>query len=67
MGFEGQTNNMGEISLSKRRFRKVNEIHLKYVDDLSIAEAIIMSESSEQLKLRKDHSPMSFTPGLGMS
>ena len=39
-GFEGQVNNAGDIITSKRNMKKVNEIHLKYVDDLTLAEAI---------------------------
>ena len=39
-GFEGQSNNAGEIITSKRNMKTANEIHLKYVDDLTLAEAI---------------------------
>ena len=35
-GFEGQQNNVGELITRK------NTIHLKYVDDLALAEAIDM-------------------------
>ena len=38
LGFEEQINNRGEIITSKRKFKAANEIHLKYMDDLSIAE-----------------------------
>ena len=40
LGFEGQTNDVGEIITSKKHLRTLNEIHLKYVDDLSLAEAV---------------------------
>ena len=40
VGFEGQENNTGELITSKRNMRVANEIHLKYVDDLTLAEAI---------------------------
>ena len=40
LGFEGQTEDLGEIITSKKHLRTLNEIHLKYVDDLSLAEAV---------------------------
>ena len=40
VGFEGQKNNTGEIITSKKNMKTVNEIHLKYVDDLTLAESI---------------------------
>ena len=40
VGFKGQTNNTGEIITSKRNMKTLNQIHLKYVDDLTLAEAI---------------------------
>ena len=40
LGFEGQKNDAGEILSSRRNMKQVNEIHLKYVDDLTLAEAI---------------------------
>ena len=44
VGFKGQCNQTGELITSKQQFKQVNEIHLKYVDDLSLAEAITMKE-----------------------
>lgn len=38
--FENQQNNAGELLTSKRNMKEANEIHLKYVDDLTLAEAI---------------------------
>ena len=43
-GFEGQVNNVGELATSKRNVRAVNQIHLKYVDDLSLLESIKLSD-----------------------
>jgi hypothetical protein len=40
VGFKDQVNNAGEVITSKRNMKTVNEIHLKYVDDLTLAEAI---------------------------
>ena len=60
MGFEDQNNNMGEISTCKKRLRKINEIHLKYVDDLSIAEAINMSEQLRHVGVEERPQPDAF-------
>ena len=43
VGFSDQSNNVGEIT-SKQNFKAANRIHLKYVDDLSIAESIPLKE-----------------------
>ena len=39
-GFQGQENKTGELLTTKRNMKRMNEIHLKYVDDLSLAESI---------------------------
>ena len=44
VGFPNQTQNLGEVITCKKRIASMNEIHLKYVDDLSIAETIKMKE-----------------------
>ena len=44
MGFEKQVNNAGEIITSKRNMTAVNQKHLKYVDDLTLAEAVDLKE-----------------------
>ena len=43
-GFENQINNTGELLTSKRNMKIANTIHLKYVDDLTLAETINLSE-----------------------
>ena len=43
-GFSGQLNNAGELSTSKRNFKAVNQIHLKYVDEMSLAESVNLKE-----------------------
>ena len=65
MGFEDQYNNMGEISTCKKRLRKINEIHLKYVDDLSIAEAINMSEQLRHVGVEERPQPDAFHARTG--
>ena len=40
IGFENQKNNVGELVTVKRNMYQVNQIHLKYIDDLTIAESV---------------------------
>ena len=40
VGFADQSNNVGDIITSRRNFIAAKQLHLKYVDDLSIAESI---------------------------
>ena len=49
LGFEGQLNNAGDLITSKRKMKLANEIHLKYVDDFSLAEAIKMPQQLTKL------------------
>ena len=51
VGFKGQQNNAGDLITSKKRLSKLNTIHLKYVDDLALAEAIKV----KMYPLKKDH------------
>jgi hypothetical protein len=51
VGFEGQCNNNGEMITCKRKFKQMNELHLKYVDDLLIAEAVDMKKQLDPLPL----------------
>ena len=44
VGFEDQENEVGDVITCKKRLKEVNRIHLKYVDDLTIAETIKMKE-----------------------
>ena len=44
LGFEGQTNNAGNLATCKNKIKLANEIHLKFIDDLTIAESVDMSK-----------------------
>ena len=44
VGFKDQKNNAGELLTSKRNMKTVNQLHLKYVDDLTLAEAVDLDE-----------------------
>ena len=44
VGFGDQSNNVGELITCKKRLKEFNTIHLKFVDDLTVAESIDMKE-----------------------
>jgi hypothetical protein len=44
VGFENQQNNAGEMATSRRNMMEANRIHLKYVDDVTMAEAIDLKD-----------------------
>ena len=46
IGFENQVNNVGELITCRRKLSLLNEIHLKYVDDLTLGEAINLKQLS---------------------
>ena len=45
IGFSNQMNNAGELITTKRTLRSANQLHLKFVDDLTLAESLILKES----------------------
>ena len=65
IGFEEQENNAGDIITSKRNMKTVNEIHLKYVDDLTLAEAINIPEQLVHLPDSHRQQPDSFHSRTG--
>ena len=44
IGFENQENGVGEQITSRKNFKAANLLHLKYVDDLTLAESIKLKE-----------------------
>ena len=42
IGFEDQQNNAGELVTCRRNLRAANQLHLKFVDDLTVAESLIL-------------------------
>ena len=52
VGFDAQSNDVGDVITSKKNVKQLNEIHLKYVDDLLIAEAINMKEQLETVPIQ---------------
>ena len=49
IGFSNQVNNAGDLITSKRNLRSANQLHLKYVDDLTLAESLILKESVQSV------------------
>ena len=49
IGFRDQSNENGEIITSKKRIKDCNELHLKYVDDLALLEAINLNTQLSKL------------------
>ena len=44
VGFENQVNHAGELATAKRKSKTANEIHLKFVDDLTVAGAVKLKQ-----------------------
>ena len=65
-GFDNQCNNAGEIITSKKNFKAANQIHLKYVDDMTIAEAIKLKDNLVPYLRPRGRCQISFMLELGM-
>ena len=65
LGIEGQSNNTGELITSKRNMKIANEIHLKYVDDLTLAEAINLPEKLVTVPVNQRPQPVSYHARTG--
>ena len=57
VGFENQTNVNDEIIACKKRVKEMNELHLNYVDDLTLAEAISMNTQLCQISAQERPQP----------
>ena len=55
-GYENQVNNAGEL-ITKKKVKELNVIHLKYVDDLSLAESIDMNSQLSQVPVDERPQP----------
>ena len=64
-GFGGQVNNVGELITSKMKVREMNEIHLKYVDDLTLAESIDMTSQLFSIPVNERTLPDDFRSRTG--
>ena len=65
VGFVGQSNDIGDIITSKKGIKEMNEIHLKYVDDMLIAESIKMKEQLDTIPIENRQLPDAFHARTG--
>ena len=65
LGFEGQQNNAGDIITSKRNMKIVNQIHLKYVDDMTLAEAVDLPQQLVSVPCSERPQPDNFHARTG--
>ena len=65
VGFDNQTNNVGEVITCKKQIKEFNLIHLKYVDDLSVAEAVNMKQQLTNVPVQSRPQPDSFHDRTG--
>ena len=65
VGFSNQTNDLGDIITCKKRIKAFNEIHLKYVDDLTIGEAVKMKEKLNYVPVDARPQPDNFRARTG--
>ena len=49
VGFMDQINNVGEVITSRKNMKRANQMHLKYVDDLTLAESIPLKDHLVQV------------------
>ena len=65
VGFVGQSNDKGDIITSKKGIKELNEIHLKYVDNMLIAESIKMKEQLDTIPKENRQLPDAFHARTG--
>ena len=53
-GFDGQVNNVGELLTSRKNLETVIKIHLKYVDDMTLAESVNLAENLQVTGINQD-------------
>ena len=67
IGFSNQENNVGELITCKRNFRTANQLHLKFVDDLTLAESLILKDSVVSVPLSARPQPDPYRARTGHS
>ena len=65
LGFDDQSNEVGEIITCKRRIKELNLLHLKFVDDFSIAEAVNMRKQLSMLPVDSRPQPDNYHDRTG--
>ena len=67
LGFDNQDENLADILTSKKEIKKFNEIHLKYVDDMTVAEAVTMKQQLVEVPIEERPHPDTFHERTGHS
>ena len=57
IGFEDQQNNAGELVTCRRNLRAANQLHLKFVDDLTLAESLILKDTVKTVPVTERPQP----------
>ena len=57
VGFPGQENDVGENITSRKFFKAANLLHLKYVDDMTLAESVDMKSKLVPVPVRERPQP----------
>ena len=65
VGFENQLNNVGDIINCKKMLKEANQIHLKYIDDLTIAESLPIKKSVRSIPMSERIHPESYHERTG--
>jgi hypothetical protein len=65
VGFDGQKNNTGDLITSKRNMKTANLMHLKFVDDLTLAEAINLPNKLKPIPANERPQPDTFHARTG--
>ena len=65
VGYDGQRNNVGDLITCKKKVQDMNVIHLKYVDDLTIAESVNMTTQLDSVPLVDRPLPDTFRARTG--
>ena len=60
LGFDNQINDAGELITCKRKLKEFNMIHLKFVDDFTVAEAIDMNSQLTMVPVNARPQPDNF-------
>ena len=60
LGFDDQANDAGELITCKRRIKEFNLLHLKYVDDFTITEAVNMKDQLTRVPVKDRTQPENY-------
>ena len=65
VGFGNQENNVGELITCRKNLRAANQLDLKFVDDLTVAESMILKNSVTPVPLSDRPQPDSYHARTG--